>query len=63
MTNFQWRPATDSDLPFIAWMDELTETFGDESQPLPEDYVVTRRQYGRPVGRESGRGYPFRHFA
>jgi len=23
MTNFQWRPATDSDRPFIAWMDEL----------------------------------------
>lgn len=45
MTNFQWRPATDSDRPFIAWMDELTETFGDESQPLPEDYVVTRRKY------------------
>lgn len=45
MTNFQWRPATESDRPFIAWMDELTETFGDESQPLPVDYADTRRQY------------------
>lgn len=45
MTSFQWRPAVESDRPFIAWMDELTETFGDESQPLPAEYAQTRRRY------------------
>lgn len=45
MTNFQCRPAVESDRAFIAWMDELTETFGDENKPLPADYRETRRRY------------------
>lgn len=45
MTNFRCRPAIESDRRFIQWMDELTETFGDETQPLGDDYLDTRRAY------------------
>lgn len=45
MTKFRCRPAVESDRAFIAWMDELTETFGDEDKPLPADYRETRRRY------------------
>lgn len=45
MTDFRWRPAVESDRPFINWMDELTETFGDEDKPLLPSYAETRQVY------------------
>lgn len=42
---FEVRAATEADRPFIRWMDELTETWGDESLELAPDYAEVRRRY------------------
>lgn len=45
MTNYEFRALEERDRAWICWMDELTETWGDESKPLDDDYAATREQY------------------
>lgn len=45
MTAFEVRALEERDRAWICWMDELTETWGDESKPLDDDYAQTRELY------------------
>lgn len=55
MAQYRWRPAQEADRPFLSWMYELTETYGDESLPLPDYYPRAYRDYvGRWLASEGG---------
>ncbi|MBZ8177475.1 GNAT family N-acetyltransferase [Corynebacterium poyangense] len=45
LERFSTRALQDSDRPFLRWMDELTETWGDETAPLSDTYRNTRERY------------------
>ncbi|WP_448852664.1 N-acetyltransferase family protein [Corynebacterium sp. 335C] len=45
MSDYACRPATDADRPFLEWMYALTETWGDDTRPLPGNYFGTRIRY------------------